>query len=179
MQQTEVKVSKRIEKILKDKVTEHNKDNPKYRMVIDYRALNAQIVPSRWPLPSVPMMMDSLKGSTVFSCMDALWGFWQIPMHEETFIHHSHSRHCVYQVLVPRLLRRCDTWMMPLNQMQDQVHDCVHPSYASLCHNSICVRPSRVQQTYSSNPSGVLPLYFSLCHNKCSYLVSVGDAARG
>ena len=34
MQQTEVKVSKRIEKILKDKVTEHNKDNPKYRATL-------------------------------------------------------------------------------------------------------------------------------------------------
>ena len=34
MQQTEVKVSKRIEKILKDKVTEHNEDNPKYRATL-------------------------------------------------------------------------------------------------------------------------------------------------
>ena len=34
MTQTELKVSARIKKILQDKVTEHNKDNPKYRATL-------------------------------------------------------------------------------------------------------------------------------------------------
>jgi len=34
MTQTELKVSARIKKILEDKVTEHNKDNPKYRATL-------------------------------------------------------------------------------------------------------------------------------------------------
>ncbi|KAK3247013.1 hypothetical protein CYMTET_43482 [Cymbomonas tetramitiformis] len=55
--------------------------NPKeLRLVIDYRQINEITVKDKYPLPDVQSLLDDLQGATVFSTMDALWGFWQIPM---------------------------------------------------------------------------------------------------
>ena len=54
----------------------------KLRLVVDYRSLNAITQRDRYPLPDVQQLLDDLQGATVFSTMDALWGFWQIPMEE-------------------------------------------------------------------------------------------------
>eukprot|EP00959_Pyramimonas_sp_CCMP1952_P475462 9504183-Pyramimonas_sp.AAC.2 len=55
----------------------------KLRLVIDYRSLNSITQRDRYPLPDVQQLLDDLQGATVFSTMDALWGFWQIPMEEQ------------------------------------------------------------------------------------------------
>ncbi|KAK3254219.1 hypothetical protein CYMTET_36564, partial [Cymbomonas tetramitiformis] len=55
--------------------------NPKeLRLVIDYRQINEITIKDKYPLPDVQSLLDDLQGATVFSTMDALWGFWQIPM---------------------------------------------------------------------------------------------------
>ena len=58
-------------------------DPSKLRMVVDYRAINALTQSDRYPLPDITVMMQQMQGSTVFSTVDCLWGFWQIPMLEE------------------------------------------------------------------------------------------------
>ena len=54
-----------------------------WRLVIDYRGINAITVASKYPVPNVSQLMDELAGVKVFSTFDALWGFWQHPMDEE------------------------------------------------------------------------------------------------
>ncbi|KAK3254002.1 hypothetical protein CYMTET_36770 [Cymbomonas tetramitiformis] len=56
--------------------------NPKeLRLVIDYRQINEiTTIKDKYPLPDVQSLLDDLQGATVFSTMDALWGFMQVPM---------------------------------------------------------------------------------------------------
>ena len=58
-------------------------DPSKLRMVVDYRAINALTQSDRYPLPDINTMMQQLQGKKIFSTIDLLWGFWQIPMLEE------------------------------------------------------------------------------------------------
>jgi len=55
----------------------------KLRLVIDYRGINQITVRDRYPLPHVDSLFDQLQGAKVFSTLDALWGFWQLPVAEE------------------------------------------------------------------------------------------------
>ena len=47
----------------------------------DYRRLNEATVPDRYPLPHVQSFNDKLAGCTVFSKIDLVKGYYQIPMH--------------------------------------------------------------------------------------------------
>jgi hypothetical protein len=53
------------------------------RMCVDYRALNAQTVKNRYPLPRIDDLFDSLQGARVFSSIDLAAGYWQIRITEE------------------------------------------------------------------------------------------------
>jgi transposase InsO family protein len=57
------------------------KDGTK-RMAIDYRRLNAATVPITEPIPLPEVMFAHLQGARIFSKMDLLKGFWQIPVKE-------------------------------------------------------------------------------------------------
>ena len=57
------------------------KDNTK-RMAIDYRRLNASTIPITEPIPLPEVMFAHLQGARIFSKMDLLKGFWQIPVKE-------------------------------------------------------------------------------------------------
>ena len=50
----------------------------------DYRRLNALIRTDSFPLPLTDDLMDKLTGCSVFSKIDLLKGFWQIPMDEKS-----------------------------------------------------------------------------------------------
>ena len=54
-----------------------------YRLCIDYRRLNSITTKNAAPLPNIADVLDSLEGSTVYSCLDLRQGFWQIPVAEE------------------------------------------------------------------------------------------------
>lgn len=65
-------------------VTKKIKDGqPKYRIVGDYRSLNAQTVPDKYPLPHILDITQSFAGKSIFSVIDLSKAFYQIPMHEE------------------------------------------------------------------------------------------------
>lgn len=55
------------------------KDGTK-RMAIDYRRLNAATIPITEPIPLPEVMFAHLQGARIFSKMDLLKGFWQIPV---------------------------------------------------------------------------------------------------
>jgi hypothetical protein len=52
-----------------------------WRMVIDYRLLNAITVKYQYPMPRIDDVIDSVNGARFFSSCDATWGFWQLRLH--------------------------------------------------------------------------------------------------
>jgi hypothetical protein len=53
---------------------------PKYRMVIDYRALNNKTIEDKFPLPRIDEILDSLGKCCYFTTLDLAQGFHQIEM---------------------------------------------------------------------------------------------------
>ena len=54
------------------------------RICTDYKKLNAAIKRERYVLPTVEDILHKLKGSTIFTKLDATNGFWQIPLDDES-----------------------------------------------------------------------------------------------
>ena len=56
--------------------------NKRWRMVIDYRALNEKTIGDAYPLPNITEILDQLGSAKYFSVFDLASGFHQIPMHK-------------------------------------------------------------------------------------------------
>lgn len=59
-----------------------SKGNKKWRLVIDFRALNEKTLGDAYPLPNIIDILDQLGSAKYFSVFDLASGFHQIPMHE-------------------------------------------------------------------------------------------------
>ena len=53
------------------------------RMCVDYRALNAQTVKNKYPLPRIEDLLDELQGAKVFSCLDLQQAYHQVRLRDE------------------------------------------------------------------------------------------------
>ncbi|KAG1372126.1 hypothetical protein G6F61_011330 [Rhizopus arrhizus] len=60
------------------------KKNGEYRMVIDYRKLNAVTKKDAYPLPRIDDLLDTLGKAKVFSALDMRAGFHQVPVEENS-----------------------------------------------------------------------------------------------
>lgn len=56
----------------------------KYRMCIDYRSLNKNLIPDKYPLPRIEEILDNLGRAKFFSVLDLYSGFHQVPIEEES-----------------------------------------------------------------------------------------------
>ena len=55
-----------------------------WRMCVDYRDLNNKTkVRDPYLLPRIDAMLDSLSGTKLFSCLDLIWGYHQVPLTPE------------------------------------------------------------------------------------------------
>ena len=59
------------------------KPNGKWRLTCDYRKLNAATRPDPYPLPTIDDMYAAMSGCKLWSQLDAVSGFWQVPVHED------------------------------------------------------------------------------------------------
>lgn len=56
---------------------------PKWRLVIDYRKLNAKTISDRYPLPNISEILDKLGRCNYFSTLDLASGFHQIEINQK------------------------------------------------------------------------------------------------
>ena len=59
------------------------KPNNQWRPCGDYRALNAQTVPDRYPIPNLRDFSSMLFGKKIFSTIDLCKAYYQVPMHPD------------------------------------------------------------------------------------------------
>ena len=59
------------------------KANGKWRICVNYRALNTPTVRDRYPLPSIQSILSTLGDSTIFSKIDLVSRFHQIRIQNE------------------------------------------------------------------------------------------------
>jgi len=52
-------------------------------MCVDYTDLNRAFLKDAYPLPNIDKLVDNSSGYKLLSCMDAYFGYNQIPMAEE------------------------------------------------------------------------------------------------
>jgi len=60
------------------------KPNGSVRLCVDYKKLNKAIKRQRFILPTPDGIYHKLKGSKIYSTLDAVSGYWQMPLDEET-----------------------------------------------------------------------------------------------
>jgi len=59
---------------------EDSKGNKRWRVVLDFRALNDKTIGDAYPLPNIVDILDQLGGAQYFSVCDLAFGFHQIRM---------------------------------------------------------------------------------------------------
>ena len=78
------------------------KKDGSWRLVIDYRQLNKQTVPDRLPMPHFEEALTQLSGAKIFSSLDLLSGYHQVPFAEGSkplTAFSSHSRHWQFECM--------------------------------------------------------------------------------
>ncbi|KAE8179593.1 hypothetical protein CF336_g9586, partial [Tilletia laevis] len=58
------------------------KQYDKWRFCVDYRHLNTATVSNRYPLPTIDSIFNTLLGKRIFSSLDAIRGYHQMPVRE-------------------------------------------------------------------------------------------------
>ena len=86
-----VKVDPKENNTLTSALVLANKPDGSLRVCGDYRLLNERTVLDGFPLPNLRHFMAKIKGSTIFSRVDLVKAFHQIPLDPE-----SKKKHCGY-----------------------------------------------------------------------------------
>lgn len=95
-------ISRQLGKLIKDDIVEPStseynspillvpkkplpgKQEKRWRLVIDYRAINKKLMADKFPLPRIDDILDQLGRAKYFSCLDLTSGFHQIELSKES-----------------------------------------------------------------------------------------------
>lgn len=55
----------------------------KWRFCVNYRRMNQETIPDRYPLPRLDDCLDSLEDAKILPTLDAMAGYWPIPIRQE------------------------------------------------------------------------------------------------
>ena len=78
------------------------KKDGSWRLVIDFRRLNSVTVPDRMPMPVLDEVLANVGGSKIFTSLDLLSGYWQVPLAESSkhlTAFSTHNEHLQFEVL--------------------------------------------------------------------------------
>lgn len=56
-----------------------------FRTTIDLRPVNAATIKQAWPMPNLDAELQDFAGSTCFASLDFCSGYWQLPMHQDSY----------------------------------------------------------------------------------------------
>ena len=78
------------------------KKDSSWRLVIDYRRLNSHTIPDRMPMPVISEVLTQLGGAKVFTSLDLLSGYHQVPLEEDSkplTAFSTHNEHYHFNVM--------------------------------------------------------------------------------
>lgn len=55
-----------------------------WRLCVDYRKLNSMTIQDAFPLPRIDESLDALAGIKLFSTLDLIYGYWQVPLSQDS-----------------------------------------------------------------------------------------------
>lgn len=123
--------------LVKKKGTDAN-GKPKYRMVTDFRALNAKTIPESIPTPIISELLENIGfQNSYFTVLDMAKGYWQIGLQKDSQImtaFSSGNNHYQYTRMVMGLKSSSITFLRCiLIAMHEYIGKIVHPYVDDLC----------------------------------------------